>query len=210
VIPSVRDDYDGGELSEQNLAPTWLEQFDRWFAEAEGAGLREPNAMQIATVDEDGLPDIRTVLARGVDASGIVFYTNYDSAKARQLATNPAIAGVFTWVSLARQVRFRGTAMRVPDVETAAYFASRPRGSQLGAWASPQSRVIRDRAELDRLLDAVVARFGDAQVPPPPFWGGYRITVSEVEFWQGRESRLHDRLRYREQSGRWITERLAP
>lgn len=172
--------------------------------------------MQVATVDATGRPDLRTVLARGFDERGIVFYTNYDSAKGEQLAANPQAAAVFAWLGLERQVRLRGIASRVSRAETAAYFASRPRGSQLAAWVSPQSRVIADRDVLDRQLEKLTADWADQEtLEPPPFWGGYRIEVDEVEFWQGRQFRLHDRLRFRrtaagDPSDNWVVERLAP
>jgi pyridoxamine 5'-phosphate oxidase len=212
-LPYLRRSYGGGELTEAGLAGTWLEQLQRWYDEAAAVPeILDPNAMQIATVDQGGMPDIRTVLARGFDESGIVFYTNYESAKGNQLATNPRAAGLFAWLALERQVRFRGPVTPVSRRETEAYFASRPRGAQLGAWASPQSRVIGGRDELENRLAEVTRQFGDETVPPPDFWGGYRIEVSEIEFWQGREYRLHDRLRFRRvpDSGDWCVERLAP
>jgi pyridoxamine 5'-phosphate oxidase len=223
-LASSRRSYGSGELSEAQLAPTWLEQLRSWFGQAIADGrVSEPNAMQVATADADGRPDLRTVLARGFDAAGVVFYTNYDSAKGRQLAANPVAAALFSWLPLERQVRLRGPVAKVDRAETAGYFASRPRGAQLAAWASPQSRPLADRAELERRLAEVTERFGDAEIPPPPHWGGFRITVTEAEFWQGREFRLHDRLRYRlitpeEAAGaagtaaedRWLVERLGP
>jgi len=221
-LATRRRSYGVGELAEDRIAPTWLEQLRLWYAEAVAdPGIGEPNAMQVATAEADGRPDIRTVLARGFDAEGVVFYTNYDSAKGRQLAANPVAAAVFAWLPLERQVRFRGPVTKVSPDETAAYFASRPRGAQLGAWASPQSQPIQDRAQLTSSLREVTERFGDDAIPPPPFWGGYRITVAEMEFWQGRQFRLHDRLRYRlrcpgtsdgspDPDVRWLVERLAP
>ncbi len=223
-LATARRSYRAGELTEGLIAPTWLEQLRLWYGQAVGDDrIAEPNAMQVATVDGAGRPDIRTVLARDFGAAGVVFYTNYDSAKGRQLAANPAAAGLFAWLPLERQVRLRGPVTKVDPAETAAYFASRPRGAQLAAWASPQSEAIPDRGELDRRLAEVTDRFGDAEIPPPPHWGGYRIRVIEAEFWQGRQYRLHDRLRYRlvdadrtttpagsDVSGRWLVERLAP
>lgn len=171
--------------------------------------------MQVATVDAAGQPDVRTVLARGFDERGVVFYTNYDSAKGQQLAANPHVAAVFAWPGLERQVRLRGIASRVSPAETAAYFGSRPRGSQLAAWVSPQSQVIADRDVLDRQLAKLTADWADQEtLEPPPFWGGYRIEVDEAEFWQGRQFRLHDRLRFRRGGdggpSDWVVERLAP
>jgi len=210
-LSTIRRSYVSGTLTEDVLYPTWLEQLTYWYDQAaEDARIPEPNAMQVATADADGRPDIRTVLARGFDAAGVVFYTNYGSAKGTQLAANPAAAAVFAWLPLERQVRFRGAVTRVSAEETARYFAGRPRVSQLAAWASPQSQRLRDRNELDESLAEVTQRFGNGEILPPPNWGGYRIAVDEIEFWQGREFRLHDRLRFRRQDGNWLVERLAP
>jgi pyridoxamine 5'-phosphate oxidase len=210
---TIRRGYDAGDLTEASLAGTWLEQLQRWYdGAAAHPGIADPNAMQVATVDSAGHPDVRTVLARGFDDTGVVFYTNYGSAKARQLEVHPFAAAVFAWLPLERQARLRGPVSKVSAAETEAYFASRPREAQLGAWASPQSEVIADRHVLDRLLADVTARFSDREVPPPPHWGGYRIEVTEIEFWQGRPYRLHDRLRFRRppEVADWIVERLAP
>ncbi len=194
------------------MAPTWLGQLLSWYDQAAADDrIVEPNAMQVATAEADGTPDVRTVLARGFDDAGVVFYTNYDSVKGRQLAANPRAAAVFGWLPAERQVRFRGPVTRVSRAETEAYFASRPRGSQLATWASPQSTPLPSRQRLDDLLAEVTDRFGDDPIPPPPDWGGYRIGVTEMEFWQGRQFRLHDRLRYRRDTdGEWVIERLAP
>lgn len=220
ALATARRSYRAGELSEDLLAPTWLEQLRVWFGQAIADDrIGEPHAMQVATADGDGRPDLRTVLARGFDADGVVFYTNYTSAKGRQLGANPVAAALFSWLPLERQIRLRGPVTKLERAETARYFASRPRGAQLAAWASPQSQPIADRAELDRRLAEVTERFGDDEIGPPPHWGGYRITVTEAEFWQGREFRLHDRLRYRLDPGphtdageqaRWVIERLGP
>lgn len=210
-LASRRLSYRAGELTEDGIAGSWLEQLQAWYAVAAAEPrIIEANAMQVATADADGRPDVRTVLARGFDADGVVFFTNYDSAKGRQLAANPVAAGLFSWLALERQVRFRGPVQPVSRADTVDYFHSRPREAQLGAWASPQSQVLSGRAELEARLAATGQRFGEAPVPPPDHWGGYRITVEEMEFWQGREFRLHDRLRFRRTGDEWALERLAP
>jgi pyridoxamine 5'-phosphate oxidase len=207
----MRRRYVRGQLGDGDVAQTWLEQFDAWFAEAVPQAVAgEANAMQVATVDASGRPSVRTVLLKGFDARGVVFFTNHESAKGRDLSQNPYAAAVLLWPSLERQVRLRGSVERVATAQTDAYFASRPRGSQLGAWASPQSSVIASRAELVAAEQAAEARFAGVAVPTPPHWGGYRISPEEVEFWQGRPDRLHDRIRYRLAGGTWVTERLAP
>ncbi|WP_446220540.1 pyridoxamine 5'-phosphate oxidase [Micromonospora sp. IBHARD004] len=199
-------------LSEADLAPDWHTQFDRWFADAVAFPLPEPNAMVVATADAAGRPSGRTVLLKGYDPEGFVFYTNYGSRKGAEAAANPWASLVFPWFAMQRQVVVTGWVERVDRAETEAYFASRPRGSQLGAWASAQSRVIPDRAALDDAFEAVVERFaGVESIPAPPHWGGLRVHPESVEFWQGRASRLHDRLRFRRtDGGDWVTERLAP
>ncbi|HEX2904125.1 MAG TPA: pyridoxamine 5'-phosphate oxidase [Jatrophihabitans sp.] len=213
---AVTSSYRSGALTEAELAPTWLAQLQNWYDQAAAdPGIPEPNAMQVATVDDAGEPDVRTVLARGFGKAGVEFYTNYDSAKGRALAAHPVAALVFSWLPLERQVRLRGPVERVSRAETETYFAGRPRGSQLAAWASAQSQVLQSREELEQALAEVQRRFGaaddDPPIPPPPRWGGYRVRPVAVEFWQGREFRLHDRLRYRlADSGHWLVERLAP
>lgn len=197
------------ELAEVDLAPDWVSQFARWFAEAAAAGLAEPNAMVLATADAEGRPSARTVLLKGYDQRGFTFFTNYDSRKGGELAANPNASLVFPWFAMHRQVVASGTASRVDRAETEAYFATRPRGAQLGAWASPQSTVIAGRPVLDEALAEVARRFPD-RVPPPPHWGGFRLAPHSVEYWQGRADRLHDRLRYRHNGQGWIVERLAP
>lgn len=211
-VLSARRSYELGELGEGSLAGDWLSQLRRWYDEAAAdERIIDPSAMQLATADAAGHPDVRSVLAKGFDRTGVVFFTNYDSAKGRQLAANPVAAAIFAWLPLERQVRFRGPVSRVSRDETARYFATRPRGAQLAAWASPQSEPIADRRRLEELLEQVTERFGDADIPPPPGWGGYRIAVTEMEFWQGRQFRLHDRLRFfRAPGGDWTVERLAP
>lgn len=214
VVPAaMRNEYaaDLG-LSEADLAADWPTQFGRWFAEAVAHPLPEPNAMIVATADAAGRPSGRTVLLKGYDPDGFVFYTNYDSRKGGELAVNPWASLVFPWFPMQRQVVVAGPVERVDRAETEEYFASRPRSSQLGAWASTQSRVIPDRAALDDAYEAVAERFADVErIPPPPHWGGVRVRPESVEFWQGRASRLHDRLRFRRtEAGAWVTERLAP
>ncbi|MGX6604341.1 pyridoxamine 5'-phosphate oxidase [Micromonosporaceae bacterium Da 78-11] len=208
----MRRDYtERGALSETDLAGDWATQFAAWFADATAVGLPEPNAMIVATADAAGHPSARTVLLKGFDASGFVFFTNYGSRKGGELSENPYASLVFPWFPIQRQVIVTGPVQRVSRLETEEYFGSRPRGSQLGAWASPQSTVVPDRAAVEAGLEAAVERFGDGPVPPPPHWGGLRVVPDAVEFWQGRSNRLHDRLRFRRTEERsWVVERLAP
>jgi pyridoxamine 5'-phosphate oxidase len=203
-------------LAESAAARDPLEQFARWFSDAAAAGLPEPNAMVLATATPDGVPSARTVLLKGVDGRGFTFFTNTGSQKGQELAANPRAALVFPWHALERQVRVTGPVSELSREEVSAYFSSRPYGSRLGAWASPQSTVISGRGELDALLAEVTERFPEGSAMPlPDFWGGYRVAPETVEFWAGRESRLHDRLRYRRMTGEggaagWALERLAP
>jgi pyridoxamine 5'-phosphate oxidase len=207
----LRATYTRGTLDDAELADSWLAQLRVWFdAAAADPAVVEANAIQLATVDVDGRPSVRTVLAKGIDERGIVFFTNYESAKAHDLAANPRAAAVFAWLAHQRQVRLAGPVERTSRDETEAYFATRPRESQIGAWASPQSRPVPSRADLDRLAAEVADRFGDGPIPAPPHWGGYRLAPDEVEFWQGRVGRLHDRIRYRLDGDVWVRERLAP
>ncbi|MFI0505833.1 pyridoxamine 5'-phosphate oxidase [Streptomyces albogriseolus] len=212
-LASMRKHYRTEGLSETDLAATPVEQFARWFAQAarEG-GLFEPNAMIVSTADAAGRPSSRTVLLKHFDAGGFVFYTNYESRKGRDLAENPHVSLLFPWHPVARQVIVTGTARRTGRDETAAYFRTRPHGSQLGAWASGQSTVIASREELDTAYAELAARYPERErVPVPPHWGGFRVVPETVEFWQGRENRLHDRLRYvAVPGGGWRVERLAP
>jgi pyridoxamine 5'-phosphate oxidase len=207
----LRAMYERGRLDEADVADSWLPQLRLWFdtAAADPAVL-ESNAIQLATVGPDGRPAVRTVLAKGIDERGIAFYTNYESAKAGDLAETPYAAAVFVWLAHQRQVRLTGPVTKVDRAETEAYFASRPRESQLGAWASPQSQVVESRAALDALAAAAEARFGTDPIPAPPHWGGYRLAPDAVEFWQGRPGRLHDRIRFRHAGAEWVRERLAP
>jgi len=207
----MRRRYDRGVLDEATIAATWLEQFRRWFDEASAdPAVVEANAFQLATVGAAGRPSVRTVLLKGVDERGVVFFSNYESAKGNDLADVPYAAAVFAWIAHERQVRISGPTARVDPAETAAYFATRPRGAQIGASVSPQSRVVASRVELERAFADADARWADQTIPVPPNWGGYRITPKIVEFWQGRDDRLHDRLRYRRENGSWVLERLAP
>jgi pyridoxamine 5'-phosphate oxidase len=207
----LRAMYTRGTLDEADLADTWAAQLQLWFdTAAADPSVLEPNAIQLATAGADGQPAVRTVLAKGIDERGIVFYTNYESAKARDLAQNPRASAVFVWLAHQRQVRLTGSVTKVDRAATEAYFAGRPRESQLGAWASPQSQVVASRAALDELAAAVEARFATGDIPAPPHWGGYRLAPVEVEFWQGRPGRLHDRIRYRDDGDQWVRERLAP
>ena len=209
-IAALRQEYRLAGLDEADVADDPLAQFSAWLDAALAAGIPEPNAMVLSTADAQGRPSSRTVLLKGLDADGFVFFTNTRSRKGGELAANGAAALTFPWISVARQVNVLGTAAPVSQEESDAYFATRPRGSQLAAWASQQSEVLDSRATLDRAMAEATERFTGADVPRPPHWGGYRVTPSEVEFWQGRLDRLHDRLRYRRDAEGWLIERLWP
>jgi pyridoxamine 5'-phosphate oxidase len=208
-LADLRTDYARHGLSEAEAGDDPLALFHRWFDQAAAAGQNEPNAMTLATATPDGKPSARIVLLKIADQRGLAFFTNYRSRKGRELAGNPVAAVVFFWPAVERQVRVEGTVEVVSEAESDEYFATRPVDSRLGAWASEQSGILPSREELGRRHQELVDRFGD-QVPRPPHWGGYRLVPAEWEFWQGRPSRLHDRLRFRKMSGGWARERLAP
>jgi pyridoxamine 5'-phosphate oxidase len=197
-------------LIRETLNPNPIKQFEYWYGQTIDSGILEPNAMSLATVDAAGQPWLRTVLLKLYDNTGFVFFTNYESAKARQIATNHKVGLLFPWVALGRQVKISGTAEKIPTAESMKYFASRPRGSQIGAWASPQSQIISSRSLLDAKIDEIRRKFSKGEVPLPSFWGGYRVTPFEIEFWQARESRLHDRFVYVKNGADWAIERRAP
>jgi len=198
-----------GELRESEAGSDPLALFGRWFAEAQAANVTQPEAFTLATTTSDGLPAARVVLLRGWDESGFAFFTNYNSRKGGELRDNPRAALVFFWPELGRQVRIEGGTELLTPAESDAYFRTRPRGHQLSAWISPQSQVIPSREMLEEQLGKLEARF-PREVPRPPFWGGYRVRPSSIEFWQTRENRLHDRLRFRREGVGWVRERLAP
>lgn len=210
-LPGMRVAYEGAALDESALADTWTAQLQDWLNQAVSAGVAEPNAMVLATADPEGRPSSRTVLCKGLDERGVVFYTNYTSTKSHDLTATRYASVTFPWYALQRQVTVRGEVEKVNVAETAEYWASRPRGSQLGAWASPQSRVVDGRRALETALNGIERRFaGVEKIPFPPHWGGWRIRPDIVEFWQGREDRMHDRLRYVRTDDGWHVERVAP
>jgi pyridoxamine 5'-phosphate oxidase len=210
-MASVRKDYQAGRRRRADRGPDPVVQFSRWLDEAFRAGVIEPNAMSLATAWKDGRPLVRTVLLKGLDSRGFVFYTNLESRKARQLAENPHASLLFPWLAIERQVIITGPVSRLATLEAVKYFALRPRESQISAWASPQSSPISSRKFLEMEWEAMKRKFGQGRVPLPPFWGGYRLTPETIEFWQGGQNRLHDRLEYsRQPDGSWAIERLAP
>lgn len=210
-LTAMRTEYARAGLDERDLDPSPSRQIERWLQDAIDAGHPEPNAMTVATASPEGEPAARVVLLRGADDRGLVFFTNYESDKGRALAKNPRACANLFWVLLERQIRVTGAVEKVARADSEAYFQARPRESQLGAWASEQSGVITGRAALEERLAAIRARFGEGAVACPPHWGGYRISLERVELWQGRPSRLHDRLRYTRTGERqWRVERLSP
>lgn len=210
AVADLRRSYTLAGLSETDLKPTWWQQFSAWFDEVSAAGVTEPNAMVLGTVSAADAPSARTVLLKGFSSEGFVFYSNRTSRKGSELASVPRASLVFPWIGLERQVVASGSVERVPDAVSDSYFASRPRGSQLGAWASPQSSVVPSRAALAESLAAVTAEYDGREVPRPPHWGGFLVVPESVEFWQGRPDRMHDRLVFAAVGEGWEVRRLAP
>lgn len=209
-IADLRLNYSQKQLTETEVDPNPFQQFRLWFEEAVTAQLPEPNAMTLATASKTGMPSARIVLLKGVDDRGFVFYTNFESRKGQELKENPQAVLVFLWKQLERQVRIEGPVEVVSDADADAYFHSRPLASQLGAWASEQSRVIASREVLEQRFQTLQTQYENQEIPRPPHWGGFRVLPQQIEFWQGRPSRLHDRLCYRLQQDSWLIERLAP
>ncbi|MER3428490.1 MAG: pyridoxamine 5'-phosphate oxidase [Pyrinomonas sp.] len=210
ILFSIRRDYSGKPLDERSVLRDPLKQLEAWLKEAVESEALEPNAMILATSSPEGAPSARAVLVRGLDERGLVFYTNYRSRKAQEIFANPRASGLFFWPELNRQVRIEGAVERVSAEESDAYFRSRPRDSQIAAWASEQSAPVESRQALEEAFAKMKASFGSGDVPRPPFWGGFRLVPARFEFWQGRENRLHDRILYLKEGDSWIIKRLAP
>ena len=207
----MRENYDRAILDEAHIDPNPMKQFHIWFEEIRNEDILEPNAMTLSTIDKDGNPASRTVLLKGLEEDRFIFYTNYDSAKGNEIGDNPNVAILFLWKKLQRQVRITGKAVKVSKAQSEAYFHSRPKENQIGAWVSPQSRVIEDKNILMERKEVLIEKYKDAdELPLPEFWGGYFVKPEMMEFWQGRPSRLHDRLRYSQVEGNWKLERIAP
>lgn len=206
----MRRDFESEGLDREHLNDDPVAQFQAWFDDARNAGILEPNAMSLATTGSDQMPDLRTVLLKYFDSQGFVFYTNYGSRKARELDENPRAALLFPWIGLNRQVRIQGKVEKVSKAESLRYFASRPRGSQLGAWVSEQSKAITSRGLLEQKVAEMKRKFSSGEIPLPSFWGGYRVVPERIEFWQGRPSRLHDRFEYVREADGWTIQRLQP
>jgi pyridoxamine 5'-phosphate oxidase len=209
-IADIRRDYKQQSLNEADMSADGIAQFTRWWEEAISSEIDEVNAMTLATTTKEGIPSARIVLLKGYDKNGFVFFTNYDSQKGKELAVNPHAALVFFWKELERQVRIEGVVEKVSPEESDRYYDSRPAASRIGAWASPQSEIIKDRAMIENEFLAFEKKFGSDIIPRPPYWGGYIVKPSLIEFWQGRSSRLHDRIQYTRNDGGWKMERLAP
>jgi len=209
-IADIRREFQYAGLSRDDLNENPIEQFEKWFVDARDANLDNPNALSLATVNEDGSPSLRTVLLKAFDEKGFVFFTNYGSRKANDLDRNPKSAMLFHWLELDRQVKIQGNVSRISTAESLAYFTSRPRGSQIGAWTSQQSSPIGSRTLLVQAFESMKKKFAEGEIPLPDFWGGYRLEPSVIEFWQGRENRLHDRFEFRRQSDAWDIQRLQP
>ncbi len=209
-LTHLRRNYTQAGLDRNDLAPDPASQFRQWFDQATHAGLTEPNAMTLATAGADGKPSTRVVLLKEFDERGLVFYTNFESRKSRDIAAHAQVALHFAWLDLERQVSVEGRAARVTESESAEYFSKRPYGNQLGAWVSAQSRIITTRTEMEKKLEELKLQYPEGKVPLPPHWGGFRVAPEIWEFWQGRPNRLHDRFRYRHEHGAWAIERLAP
>jgi len=206
----MRREFESEGLNRSALDDDPVRQFQNWFDEARRAGILEPNAMSLATTGSSGMPDLRTVLLKYFDDQGFVFYTNYGSRKARELNENPKAALLFPWLGLNRQVRIQGAVEKVTKAESLRYFASRPRGSQIGAWVSEQSKAITSRGLLEQKVAEMKRKFSKGEIPLPDFWGGYRVVPERMEFWQGRPSRLHDRFEYVREGDVWVIQRLQP